>query len=310
MADMPEKTSAAGPTNVQTIVFMVVLSFICALILSTLASALRTPQELAKEFDRSQQMLIAARIINPLGYFQIETPEGNYIPAKYEQGKLVPGKTSDIPSQKEVLEIYRSRIDPFLIDSKGEVHSFAQAGLDEQTYTQEYRKSGYYQQPLKLIYKINPNTPISSDKGGKETKPEGYVIPINGFGLWDAIYGYLAIKPDGNSVIGISWYDQKETPGLGGVISEPGWQSLFPGKKLFQANPDGKTDFSTAQLGLIVVKGKVNEVYGSTPKAQSAIDGMAGATLTGNGVTSAYKDVLMGYRPFLEKLAKDKGNIK
>lgn len=307
MADKLERSPPAGPTNSQTIIFMVILSFICAIILSTLASALREPQEIAREFDRSKQMLIAARIIQPSGYFQIETPEGEYVPAKYDEGKLVPGKTTDIPTQNEVLEIYRSRISPFLVDSKGEVHSFAESGLQEDNYTKEYRKTGYYQQPLKLIYKINANDAAPSAKGENETAAEGYVIPINGFGLWDAMYGYLAIRPDGNSVIGISWYDQKETPGLGGNIAEPDWQSLFPGKKIFQASPDGKTDFSTAQLGLIVAKGKVSEVYGSTPKAQSAIDGMAGATLTGNGVTSAYKDVLAGYRPFLEKLAEDKG---
>ena len=68
-----------------------------------------------------------------------------------------------------------------------------------------------------LIYKILPN-PTKEAKENEE--PEGYVIPVNGFGLWDAIYGYLAIKPGGNSVIGISWYDQKETPGLGANIAE------------------------------------------------------------------------------------------
>jgi Na+-transporting NADH:ubiquinone oxidoreductase subunit C len=110
------------------------------------------------------------------------------------------------------------------------------------------------------------------------------VIPVNGFGLWDAIYGYLALDPNGDTVIGITWYDQKETPGLGANISETSWQSLFPGKVIFQESPDGSTDFKTAQLGITVVRGKVSEVYGDSPKAKSAVDGMAGATLTGNGV--------------------------
>ncbi len=48
-----------------------------------------------------------------------------------------------------------------------------------------------------------------------------------------------------------------------------------------------------------MVRGKVSEVYGDSPKAKSAVDGMSGATLTGNGVTAAYKDVLEAYRAFL-----------
>ncbi len=57
-------------------------------------------------------------------------------------------------------------------------------------------------------------------------------------------------------------------------------------------SPDGKTDYKAAPIGIIVVKGKVSEVLGDTPKSKSAVDGMAGATLTGNGVTDAYRDVL------------------
>ena len=103
-------------------------------------------------------------------------------------------------------------------------------------------------------------------------------------------------------MIGISWYDQKETPGLGANIAEAYWQNQFSGKKLFQESPDGKTDFNRAPLGITVVKGKVAEVYGDSPKAKSAVDGMTGATLTGNGVTDTYKEVLSAYRPFLLKL--------
>lgn len=284
-------------TNRGTIIFMVVLSFVCALILSALASALKTPKEIAKELDRSKQMLIAARIVNPRGFFQVKTVEGDFVPARYHQGgTLTEEKTSSTAAEEEILEVYRLRIHPFLVDEQGVLLTFAESKLDEEKYTNDFRKMGYYRQPLKLIYTISPNP-----GEGKKDAIEGYVIPVNGFGLWDAMYGYLAIEPDGNTVIGISWYDQKETPGLGAIIAEPGWQHLFPGKKLFQPNADGTTDVMKAQLGITVVKGKVSEVYGSSPKAQSAVDGMAGATLTGNGVTNAYKDVLAAYRPFLEK---------
>jgi Na+-transporting NADH:ubiquinone oxidoreductase subunit C len=288
--------------NSYTLFFMIVLSLICAIILSVLASALKVPQELAKELDKSKQMLIATRILSPYGYFQVHDEQGKFTPANLESdGILKPAEQPRFADQEEILEVFRKRIHPLLVDDKGNSFTFQKAGLDEQKYVQEYRKTGYYKEKYKLLYQITAN--------GKEDV-EGYVIPINGMGLWDAIYGFLAVKPDGNTVIGISWYDQKETPGLGANISEPQWQSQFPGKHLFQESADGKTDFKTAPLGITVVKGKVSEALGNSPKALSAVDGMAGATLTGNGVTNAYRDVLAAYRPFLLKLHKEETKSK
>lgn len=284
-----------GTSNFQTIIFMVVLSFVCALILSLLASALEEPKEVAKDLDRSKQMMIAAKILTHDGHFLIKNEKGDYVPAKYAgNGKLETGSTSDIANNTELIEVYKARLKPVLVDSKGEITTFEKAGISEEDYITKFKKSGYYKQPYKLLYEIIPN------EGGD--KPEGYVIPVNGFGLWDAIYGYLAVNTDGNTVIGISWYDQKETPGLGANIAEAYWQDLFPGKKIFQETPDGKTDYALAPLGIVVVKGKVAEVYGTSPKSKNAVDGMAGATLTGNGVTDAYRDVLAAYRPFFIKL--------
>lgn len=292
--------SIRGKTNAETIRFMVILSFVCALILSVLASALAEPKEVAKDLDRSKQMMIAAKILSHDGYFLIQDNAGKSIPAKYVDGVLIPGSEKESATQKELLDVYRQRLEPLLVDNKGNLQTFAEAGIDEDEYLVKYKKTGYYLQPLKLLYRINPNP--SAEAHDKKQAAIGYVFPVNGFGLWDAIYGYLAIAMDGDTVIGATWYDQKETPGLGANIADAPWQNLFPGKLVFQPGADGTTDFKTAPLGINVVKGKVAEVLGDSPKAKSAVDGMAGATLTGNGVTDAYKDVLAGYRPFLLKL--------
>jgi len=279
---------------------MVILSFICALVLSSLASILQQPKEIAKELDRSKQMMIAAKILSHEGYFLIQNEQGEYDPAKFvEGGALIPGNKTDIASRDELLQVYKKRIVPYLVNDKGELATFEEEGINEKEYVNEYKKTGYYKLPQKLVYEILPNFEPGGEQ--KET-PNGYVIPVNGFGLWDAIYGYLAVKPDGDTVIGIAWYDQKETPGLGANIADAPWQSLFPGKKIFQESPSGETDFKTAPIGITVVKGKVTEVLGDVPKAKSAVDGMSGATLTGNGVTDAYKDVLSAYRPFFIKI--------
>lgn len=300
MSQQPRKFS-----DTETIIFVVILSLVCALILSVLASALSKPKELAKDLDRSKQMMIAARILTHEGYFIVPDEKGNYTPAKYEkEGILVP-TTDKIPATNaELIDIYKKRLIPFFVDNKGSEVSVEKSNIDLNTYINDFRKSGYYKEPLKLLYKIMPN------KHTEDEKPIGYVIPINGYGLWDAIYGYIAIKPDGDTVIGISWYDQKETPGLGADIATEAWQKQFPGKKLFVEGPSGTTDFKTAPLGITVVRGYVADVLGSAPKAKSAVDGMAGATLTGNGVTDAYRDVLSGYRPFLLSLNKQYSSNK
>lgn len=302
---MSEQLPNSISSNRKTIVFMIILSFFCALILSILASALAKPKEIAKDLDRIKQLMIAAKILDHDGYFLIKNKEGDYEPAKFtESGYLVPSETKEIATQNQLLEVYKNRVKPILVNDKGEISTFEKQKINESEYLGEYRKIGYYKAPWKLIYEILPN----SKEHKQDEKAEGYVFPINGFGLWDAIYGYLAIEPDGDTVIGISWYDQKETPGLGANISEPYWQDLFPGKKIFQESANGTTDYKTASLGLTVVKGKVSEVYGDGPKSKSAIDGMTGATLTGNGVTDAYREVLAPYRPFLIKIHDE--NIK
>jgi Na+-transporting NADH:ubiquinone oxidoreductase subunit C len=292
---VPEPESIKPPSNAYTIGFIVVLSLICALILSILASALAAPKEAAKELDRSRQMLIAAKILDHQGYFLYSDKEGKFVP-NLENGKA---------SGADILKVYNQRIVAWLTNDKGEIKSFKDLGIDKTTYENTNRKLGYYKQKWKLFYEVLPEN--SKDE---KAKPIGYVIPVNGYGLWDAIYGYLALEPDADSVIGITWYDQKETPGLGANIAEASWQMLFDGKKIFQESPDGKTDFNTAPLGITVVKGKVSEVLGSSPKAKSAVDGMTGATLTGNGVNDAFKAVLAAYKPFLIKIQQENSKEK
>lgn len=298
----PNSNKISG--NSYTITFMVILSIVCAVILSIFASALAGPKEQAKELDRSKQMMIAARILSHNGYFLMKNDKGEYVPGKYgEDGTLVAGTNADIASSKQILDIYNNRLFPLLVDDKGATITFKQANININEYLADYKKIGFYKLPLKLVYKLLPNTKTGEKVDDPMKMPaEGWIIPLNGFGLWDAIYGYLALEPNADTIIGITWYEQKETPGLGANIAEESWQSLFPGKLIFQENADGTTNFKTGPLGITVVKGKVSEVYGNIPKAKSAVDGMAGATLTGNGVTDAFKNVLAPYRPFLIRI--------
>ncbi len=285
-----------NPSNMQVLTFMVILCFCCALVLASLAIALKEPQEKAEILNRSKEMLIAARIFSHEGHFLLKGASGGYVPARYDMvaGKLVIGNKEDIADTDAISAVYQNHIKPFLVDKRGRSYTFQEQGIDMTDYISDNMKSGYYKLPFKLVYEVIPN-----GVKGKDTKAEGYIIPINGFGLWGPIYGYLALEADGNTVLGTSWYEHIETPGLGANISTPGWQRHFPGKKVFQ---EGVGNLNEAPLGIKVVRGKVAEVFANSPKAHSAVDGMAGATLTGNGVAKAYKNSLKTYRPFLISL--------
>lgn len=129
-------------------------------------------------------------------------------------------------------------------------------------------------------------------KDGSSVK--NIVLPVYGKGLWSTMYGFLVLEPDTETVAGIGFYQHGETPGLGGEIDNPKWQGVWKGKKLY------KSDFKPA---LHVIKGAVES---STPNAEYKIDGLAGATLTSNGVTGMIKYWLgtSGFAPFLKKFRK------
>lgn len=59
---------------------------------------------------------------------------------------------------------------------------------------------------------------------GDDGKVSQIILPMHGNGLWSVMYGFVAIQPDGNTINGITYYDQGETPGLGGEIGNPLWQ--------------------------------------------------------------------------------------
>lgn len=294
-------SQSKSPSNAYTITFVIVLCFSCALVLSILASALRAPQEEAQRIERSTQMLMAARIYHSDGYFMIHDEGGNFFPAKHVgKGVLVKGSKDDLASGDDILAVFERRVSAFLVNQQGQRQSFKDAGIEESQYIAQHDKEGYAKLPRKLVYEVlgNPATAETST-----STIDSYIIPIKGFGLWDVIRGFLALETDGVTVRGVAWYEHKETPGLGAEIAAPEWQAQFPGKKVFILDPSvDNPDLTSAPVGINVVRGKVEEVVSAGPKQTVSVDGMAGATLTGVGVSKAYKDVLEQYRPFLINL--------
>lgn len=119
------------------------------------------------------------------------------------------------------------------------------------------------------------------------------ILPIRGYGLWGTMYGFLAMNTDGKTIEGLTFYDQKETPGLGAEILNPTWQAKWVGKK-----PYAKGDTPDMQL--------VKNVSTNPKVAQHQVDALAGATLTSRGVQKTINFWLgqQGYGPYLKTLAQ------
>jgi len=129
-------------------------------------------------------------------------------------------------------------------------------------------------------------------KEGDELKQ--IILPMHAYGLWSTMYGFLSLQPDLNTVAGIKFYSHGETPGLGGEIDNPAWQARWVGKKIMD---------DSGQERLKVIKGAVTD---SSPDAIYEIDGLSGATLTGNGVSNMLEFWLgdNGFGPFLAQLSE------
>ncbi|ATG90835.1 Na(+)-translocating NADH-quinone reductase subunit C [Methylomonas koyamae] len=123
-------------------------------------------------------------------------------------------------------------------------------------------------------------------------KLQSIILPINGYGLWSTMYGFLALDADGQTVQSINLYDQGETPGLGGEVVNPNWRALWKGKKVYGDN---------GEVALTLVKGTVDS---SRPDAATKVDGLAGATLTSRGVSNLilYWMGPEGFAPYLNKI--------
>ncbi len=138
------------------------------------------------------------------------------------------------------------------------------------------------------------------------------ILPVNGYGLWSTLYGFLSLEPDGQTVQSINFYDQAETPGLGGEVVNPNWRALWKGKKVYaehdMASEDkgaiGESDIGEPALHLI--KGTVDP---SRPDAAYQVDGLAGATLTSTGVSHLIRYWMSneGFAPYLNKVRTGKG---
>ena len=121
-----------------------------------------------------------------------------------------------------------------------------------------------------------------------------YIVELRGFGLWDAIWGYISFESDFNTIKGASFDHKGETAGLGAEITQEWFKKSFEKEKIF--NDYG--DF----VGVTVLKG--NNDAGNLDKNDHEVDAISGSTITGDGVTAMIYERIQNYIPFIDKMNK------
>jgi Na+-transporting NADH:ubiquinone oxidoreductase subunit C len=244
--------SAKKETFGKTVGVVIAVCLVCSIVVSSAAVGLRSLQQANVRVDKQTNILEAAGL---LGEHEGTVDE---IFAQYVEEKFVDLATGEYVSREAGYDMYKAARDP------------------EQSIKPVPDTAGIIRRPnVVSVY-------IIKDANGELNR---LVLPVHGSGLWDVMYGFLALDSDGNTTRNMVYYQHKETPGLGGEVVNPRWKALWDGKKLYK---DG-------DVAIRVKKNPGNDPY--------AVDALSGATLTSNGVQNTLSYWLgdEGFGPFLTK---------
>jgi Na+-transporting NADH:ubiquinone oxidoreductase subunit C len=245
--------SAKKETLGRTVGIVLAVCLVCSVIVSTAAVSLRSLQEANAKLDKQTNILAAAGLLEAVQTKdQIATTYHEQVEERY-----VDLATGQYVEKSTDYDMYKAARDP------------------DRSIKPVPDTAGILRRPnVASVYLVkNP--------AGEVTR---IVLPVHGSGLWNLMYGMLAIDNDGNTVRELIYYDQKETPGLGGEVQNPEWQAKWDGKKLFK----------NGDVAIDVTKGAdANDPY--------EIDALSGATLTSNGVQNTLDYWLgeNGFGPYL-----------
>lgn len=193
-----------------------------------------------------------------------------------EQKSNILSTVTSIGEGANVNEIYSKRIKGFVIDYNG--NEVAGADPSKISVASEYKKKP--EERVLPVYEFVNETDAN--------KVEAVVLPVFGYGLWNNIWGFVALESDFNTLRGVKFAHAGETPGLGARIETDEIQLRYKGKKIFDGD---------ALMSIIMMKGEGNNYTDDHHK----VDGMSGATLTAKGVNNMLKDYFSCYEKYLKK---------
>lgn len=239
--------------NIYTVVFAAIMVVVVGSLLAFVASGLSDKIKENERFEKQQNILYAMGVNE-----NVDEGSVNFVP-------------TDV-----VEDEFASYIKKQLIIEGDKTTEDNEAYLIEMKRQLEVAKSGG-----------TPKLPLFiGEKDGKEF----YIIPMYGKGLWDAIWGFIAL--DDQMVVQGVYFDHKgETPGLGANIKQRYFMDDFTGETIMNG---------TKYSGISVAKGNndpLNEI-----KDDNEVDALAGATITGNGVSAMISETVKLYKGYLQTI--------
>lgn len=193
-----------------------------------------------------------------------------------EQKKNILSSVLTLEEGADIEGLYAKRIKAYVIDAQGNVKD----GMapEQVVVAAEYKKA--CGERLLPIYEFRSES--------DPEKVEYAVMPVFGYGLWNNIWGFVAVKSDFNSIQGVKFQHAGETPGLGARIDSDEIQDRYKGKTIFE---NGQV------VSVVMMKGEGKDYSSDEHK----VDGMSSATLTAKGVNNMLADYLKCYEPYLKK---------
>ncbi|MDE2667420.1 MAG: Na(+)-translocating NADH-quinone reductase subunit C [Acidobacteriota bacterium] len=246
-----------------TILFAGLICVACAVLVSSSAVSLSEMQQANAALDKRKNVLLAAGLARPTERLDAAQVQ--------ERFRVVKPVVVDLQSGEEVPDI-----DPSAFDqrkARNDPDSSREAPPNDSSISRLPNHAVVYQ--------------VLNDSGELQM----VVLPIEGYGLWSTLYGFLSLDADTRTVRGLTYYQHGETPGLGGEVDNPRWKARWPGRLAF----DG-----AGQTVIEVIKGQA----GPPEEDPHRVDGLAGATITSRGVTNMLRFWLgeNGFGPFLKRL--------
>ena len=224
-------------------------------------------------FIFSAVMVIVVAILLSLAATILQPRQSRNLEIEKKQSMLESiGILSTVQNAEELYDKYIE--EGFVINSKGEPVESVDA------FTVELRA----EQRKPVTEQLLPVFNAESDTGEKLT-----IIPVEGKGLWGPIYGYVSIKPDMNTIHGVTFDHKGETPGLGAEINTTPFESMFNGKELYE---------SDQFVSIGVLKG------GAPENDPHNVDAISGGTITSKGLEDMLLNGIGKYNDYLLKNKK------
>ena len=248
--------------------FAAVVCLVCAVVVSSSAVSLADLQERNATLDKQRNVLLAAGLTTDAERLTSDEVAARFVSIDQVVVDLASGAVVD-------------DIEPIGFDQRAAANDPARSRLAPRNPARVMRLPDRV-----LIYEVR----------GERNQLDLVVLPVEGLGLWGTLYGFVALEGDLRTIRGLTFYEHKETPGLGGEVDNPRWKALWTGRLAFD-------DELTPSIR--VVKG----LAGSVADNPYAVDGLSGATITSRGVTNLLQFWLGpdGFEPYLTRVRTEEG---